>query len=98
MINDFIADLDYENLNREIKTTMRRSASDAVRLGYLLRKMYDEQLWLKMYDCLDEYLQRELHMDYSLATRFMNINKKYTRFSNSETELVEFLKELQRKG
>ena len=83
MINDLIAGQDsYEYLNREIKTTMRRSASDAVRLGYLLRRMYDEQLWLRRYDCLDEYLQRELHMDYSLATRFMNINKKYSSFND----------------
>lgn len=85
MINDLIAGQDsYEYLNREIKTTMRRSASDAVRLRYLLRRMYDGQLWLAQYDCLDEYLQRELHMDYSLATRFMNINKKYSVGGNSE--------------
>lgn len=85
MINDLIAGQDsYEYLNREIKSTMRRSASDAVRLGYLLRRICDEQLWLAQYNCLDEYLQRELHMDYSLATRFMNINKKYSVGGNSE--------------
>lgn len=85
MIDDnSIACMDYENLDREIKRTMRRSASDAVRLGYLLRKMYDGQLWMERYDCLDEYLQRELHMDYSMATRFMNINKKYSVGGDSE--------------
>lgn len=85
MIGDLIAGQDsYEHLNREIKNTMRRSASDAVRLGYLLRKMYDGQLWMARYDCLDEYLQRELHMDYSMATRFVNINKKYSVGGNSE--------------
>lgn len=73
----------YQALDREIKRTMRRSASDAVLLGHLLRKMYDGQLWMEEYDCLDEYLQRELHMDYSMATRFMNINKRYSVGGNS---------------
>ena len=82
-IDKSMTGMDYEHLDREIKRTMRRSASDAVLLGYLLRKMYDGQLWMEMYDCLDEYLQRELHMDYSMATRFMNINKKYSVGGNS---------------
>ena len=73
-----IKNLTYEDLNCEIKRTMRRSAKDAVQLGFMLRRMVDEKLWESDYDCFDEYLVNELHMDYSMANRFMNINKKYS--------------------
>ena len=76
MIGDLIAGQDsYEHLNREIKNTMRRSASDAVRLGYLLRKCMTGSCGWQGTTALTKYLQRELHMDYSMATRFVNINK-----------------------
>lgn len=70
--------LEYEDLNGEIKRTMRRSAKDVVQLGFMLRQMMEKKMWEAAYDCFDEYLTKELHMDYSLATRFMNINRKYS--------------------
>ena len=36
-----IKHMEFEELNREIKRTMRRSARDAVQLGYMLRRMND---------------------------------------------------------
>ena len=83
-----IKNLTYEDLNCEIKRTMRRSAKDAVQLGFMLRRMVDEKLWESDYDCFDEYLVNELHMDYSMANRFMNINKKYS-ISGSSMEISE---------
>lgn len=78
-----IKNLAYEDLNSEIKRTMRRSAKDAVQLGFMLRRMLDEKLWKSTYDCFDEYLDSELHMDYSMANRFININKKYSLWGSS---------------
>lgn len=78
-----IRNLTYEDLNSEIKRTMRRSARDAVQLGFMLRRMVDEKLWESTYDCFDEYLDQELHMDYSMANRFININKKYSLWGSS---------------
>lgn len=78
-----IKNLAYEDLNGEIKRTMRRSARDAVQLGFMLRRMVDEKLWESAYSCFDEYLDNELHMDYSMANRFININKKYSLWGSS---------------
>ena len=36
---------EYHTLDTAIKQVMRRSAGDAVMLGYLLRRMMDERLW-----------------------------------------------------
>ncbi len=69
---------EYQNLDREIKRSMKRTAAEVVRLGYFLRKMKDEKLYLVRYPDFDSYVREELHIDYSKATRFMNINKKYS--------------------
>ena len=49
-----ITGLEYRNLDEEIKRTMKRSAGDAVRLGYLLQSMRDKKLWEECYSCFDE--------------------------------------------
>ena len=73
-----ITGLEYRNLDEEIKRTMKRSAGDAVRLGYLLQSMRDKKLWEECYSCFDEYLEKELRMDYTMASRFIGIHKKYS--------------------
>lgn len=78
MEKETVTDLEFRSLNDEIKQVMRRSAADVVRLGYLLRRMMEGCLWERMYNCFDEYLETELHMDYTMANRFVGINKKYS--------------------
>ena len=39
-----IQKMEYEGLDREIKRTMRRSARDAVQLGYMLRQMVEKKI------------------------------------------------------
>lgn len=78
-----IQELEYEDLNKEIKRTMRRSARDVVQIGFMLRQMAEKKIWAAAYDCFDEYLVQELHLDYSMATRFMNINRKYSESGSS---------------
>lgn len=73
-----IKNMDYEGLNGEIKRTMRRSARDVVQLGFMLRLMMEDKIWEAAYGCFDEYLDKELHMDYSMASRLIGINKKYS--------------------
>lgn len=73
----------YEQLDREIKRTMKRSADDLIKMGYLLRHMMEERLWERQYLCFDEYLDKELHMDYTMATRFIKANKKYSDSEDS---------------
>ncbi len=83
-----IQKMEYEGLDREIKRTMRRSARDAVQLGYMLRQMAEKKIWAAAFDSFDEYLSRELCMDYTMATRFMNINRKYS-VSGDSMEIAE---------
>ena len=83
-----IQKMEYEGLDREIKRTMRRSARDAVQLGYMLRQMVEKKIWAAAFDSFDEYLSRELCMDYTMATRFMNINRKYS-VSGDSMEIAE---------
>lgn len=82
--------MEYEVIDREIKRTMRRSARDVVQLGFLLRQMMEKKMWEAAYDCFDEYLKKELHMDYSLATRFININRKYSVSGDSMEIAAEY--------
>lgn len=70
--------LEYEQLTGEIKRAMRRSARDAVQLGFMLRRVMDDRIWEVEHSCFDDYLREELHMEYSLASRFMAINKRYS--------------------
>lgn len=78
-----IRDLDFVDLDREIKRTMRRSAKDVIQIGYMLKQMRDKKLWEVQYSCLDEYLTQELGIDYTAASRFMNLNSKYSLRGNS---------------
>ena len=73
-----VTGMEFRSLNDKIKRIMRRSAGDSVRLGYLLSRMMEERLWDGQYNCFDEYLKTELHMDYTMANRFIGINKKYS--------------------
>lgn len=82
-LNTAIDRFDYEQLNNEIKRTMKRSARDIVQIGYMLRRMMDEKLWQSEYSCLDDYLSSELGIDYTMATRMVKINKKYSIGGNS---------------
>lgn len=82
-IEQAIKEMSFDALNREIKRTMRRSAKDAVQLGYMLRRMMEEGMWTSVYVDFDSYLREELNMEYSMANRFININKKYSWNGNS---------------
>ncbi|MEY8322567.1 hypothetical protein AALB47_01460 [Lachnospiraceae bacterium 54-11] len=77
-MQDFVSSLEFNNLNDEIKRAMRRTALDMVQTGYLLRCMFEKKLWLAEYSSLDEYLERELGMDYTMANRLIGINRKYS--------------------
>lgn len=80
---NIVRNTEFETLNREIKIVIKMSARDMVRLGYMLRMMMEQKLYLAYYDCFDEYLSEELHMDYTVATRFIKCNKKYSIAGNS---------------
>mgnify|MGYP004521349411 CR=1 FL=1 len=82
-IDVMITNFDFEALDREIKRTMRRSAKDAIQIGYMLKQMRDKKLWEIRYTCLDEYLTQELGIDYTMASRFINLNNKYSWNGNS---------------
>lgn len=84
MMVEFLAE-DYDHVDREIKLSVRKTASEVVYLGFLLRRMMDEKLYLACYGDFESYLRNELRMDYTLANRFMGINKKYSVGGNSRT-------------
>lgn len=78
-----IDSMELDGITNEIKRTMRRSAKDAVQLGYMLRRVMEEKLWEERYADFDSYLQTELQMDYTLANRFIGINKRFSLMGNS---------------
>ena len=73
-----IRSLGYDEITQEIKRTMRRSAKDAVQLGYMLRRVMDGRMYLERFEDFDSYLNQELNMDYTMASRFIKINRKYS--------------------
>ena len=75
--------MELTTLTGEIRRTMRRSAKDAVQLGYMLRRVMEEKLWDGSYSDFDEYLQTELQMDYTLANRLIGINKRFSMLGKS---------------
>ena len=75
---------EYDRLDGLIKDSMKRSASEVVQLGYFLRRMMEEGLYSVYYTCFDAYLEEEVHMDYTMANRFIGINKKYSVGGQSE--------------
>ncbi|MEY8524555.1 hypothetical protein AALA90_16225 [Lachnospiraceae bacterium 38-10] len=77
-LGSIVHEMEYDALNGEIKRTMRRSARDMIQLGYLLKAMMDKMVWKAYYNCFDEYLETELQMDYTTATRFIRANEKYS--------------------
>ena len=78
-----INEMQLDDLTTEIKRVMRRSAKDAVQLGYMLRRVLEERLYADEYNDFDTYLEKELQMDYTMASRFIGINKKYSLLGNS---------------
>lgn len=72
-----IDELRLSELTGVIKRTMRNAARDAFKLGYMLNRVKEERLYTGVYDDFDSYLAEELHIDYTMATRFIRINKKY---------------------
>ncbi len=75
--------MELTTLTGEIRRTMRRSAKDAVQLGYMLRRVMEEKLWDGYYSDFDEYLWTELQMDYTLANRLIGINKRFSMLGKS---------------
>lgn len=75
---------EYTRLDGMIKDSMKRSASEVVKLGHFLRRMKEEKLYSVFYSCFDAYLEEELRMDYTTANRFIGINKKYSIAGRSE--------------
>lgn len=79
-----IDNLNFSELDFEIKRTIKRSAKEMIRLGYMLRRMMEQKLYLNQYSCFDEYLSAELRMDYTMASRFIGANKKYAAATGTE--------------
>lgn len=85
MENIYISsNIEFENLNNSIKLSMKKSAGHMIQLGYLLRKMMESRLWESYYTDFDSYLREDLGMDYTMANRFINANKRFSVSGNSE--------------
>ena len=65
---------------------------DFVRIGYLLRKIDDNELYRQDgYKSIAEFAKKECNLPPSDVTRFIQINKKYSVNGNSEELRTEFL-------
>lgn len=91
-ISFVINEMGYDALNGEIKRTMRRSAKDLIKLGYMLKIMFEKRVWEGHYLSFDKYLEIELKINYKTARRFIQANEKYSMSGNG-MEIMEKYKD-----
>ena len=79
---------DYEDIKLEIKNSMVRVVISFVEIGYLLKRIRDEKMYLADgYKDIWEAAEKEFGLKRKQAWSFMNINDKYSVDGNS-TELL----------
>ena len=75
---------DYQDIKVEIKNSMGRVVVSFVEIGYYLKKIRDEKMYLTDgYKDVWEMAKAEYNLDRTTASRFMSINDKYSINGNS---------------
>lgn len=75
---------DYQDIKVEIKNSMGRVVVSFVEIGYYLKKIRDEKMYLNDgYKDVWEMAKAEYNLDRTTASRFMSINDKYSINGNS---------------
>ena len=75
---------DYQDIKVEIKNSMGRVVVSFVEIGYYLKKIRDEKMYLTDgYKDVWEMAKAEYNLDRTTASRFMSINDRYSIGGNS---------------
>lgn len=75
---------DYQNIKREIKNNLQNIVVSFVEIGYYLKQIRDEKMYLEDgYKDIWEFAAGEYKLDRTAASRFMSINDKYSIDGNS---------------
>lgn len=84
--NDLLVDIE-----KKIKNDFQSVANSFVSIGYYLKKVRDEKLYLDAgYETLWHYAEDRFRMSASKASRFMSINDKFSVDGNSPLLLVKY--------
>ena len=82
---------DWMNMKEQLKKDLNGVAESFVRIGYILRKIEEQQLYQKDgYDTIADFARKEYGLSSSTVSRFMAINAKYSIDGYSERLRPEF--------
>lgn len=82
---------DWMNMKEQLKKDLNGVAESFVRIGYILRKIEEQQLYQKDgYDTIADFARKEYGLSSSTVSRFMAINEKYSIDGYSERLRPEF--------
>ena len=83
---------DWMNMKEQLKKDLNGVAESFVRIGYILRKIEEQQLYQKDgYETIADFAKTEYGLSSSTASRFMAINAKYSIDGYSERLRPEFV-------
>lgn len=81
----------WMNMKEQLKKDLNGVAESFVRIGYILRKIEEQQLYQKDgYDTIADFARKEYGLSSSTVSRFMAINAKYSIDGYSERLRPEF--------
>lgn len=81
----------WMDMKEQIKKDLIGVSESFVRIGYLLRKIEEEELYKQDgYKSIAEFAKAEYGLESSTVSRFININKKYSLDGNSDRLKPEF--------
>lgn len=75
----------YEGLKEELRAELSKSVESFVRIGYLLKVARDTNVLSESpYSNMEEFAYAEFKIDKGTASKFMNINDRFSENGNSE--------------
>lgn len=85
MENEIYYSKGYEDLKNEIREEMSKTVNSFVRIGYLLKVARDTNILEdSQYGNMEEFAYAEFKIDKGTASKFMNINDRFSEGGNSD--------------
>lgn len=85
MENEIYYSKGYEDLKNEIREEMSKTVNSFVRIGYLLKVARDTNILAdSRYSNMEEFAYAEFKIDKGTASKFMNINDRFSEGGNSD--------------
>lgn len=91
MENEIYYSKGYEDLKNEIREEMSKTVNSFVRIGYLLKVARDTNILAdSQYSNMEEFAYAEFKIDKGTASKFMNINDRFSEGGNSDRLKLEY--------